>query len=98
MRVDIWSAQKAVRLALEGTLCGEIDETESKMLVGSIAKLLANVSAPIAALFALGYVAQVVNIWRVARRNYDYNFITAWHIASVIDRTVVIGIGLKYLV
>jgi hypothetical protein len=68
------------------------------MLVGSIAKLLANVSAPIAALFALGYLAQVVNIWRVASENYKYGFTTAWHVASVIDRTVVIGIGLKYLV
>src|SRR3712207_3262716 len=67
-------------------------------MMSSAAKLLANVSAPIAALFAIGYIVQVVNLWVVARQHYSFGFITAWHVASVIDRTVIIGIGLKYLV
>lgn len=67
-------------------------------MLDSIGKLLANVSAPIAGLFAVGYLAQVVNLYVVARQNYNFGYITAWHVASVIDRTVVIGIGLKYFV
>jgi hypothetical protein len=67
-------------------------------MISAIGKLLANVAAPIAALYAIGYLAQVVNIWLVAKQNYGFRFITAWHVASVIDRTVMIGIGLKYLV
>jgi hypothetical protein len=65
-------------------------------MLGSLEKLVAVLGTPLAVIYAIGSLAQVVNVWWVETA-YQFRFLTAWHIVSIMDRTVVIGLGLKYL-
>ena len=65
-------------------------------MLGSLEKLVAVLGTPLAVIYAIGSLAQVVNVWLVETA-YDFRFLTAFHIVSILDRSVVIGLGLKYL-
>jgi hypothetical protein len=65
-------------------------------MLGSLEKLVAVLGTPLAVIYAIGSLAQVVNLWWVETA-YEFRFLTAWHIVSIMDRAVVIGLGLKYL-
>jgi hypothetical protein len=65
-------------------------------MLGSLEKLVAVLGTPLAVIYAIGSLAQVVNVWWVETA-YEFRFLTAWHIVSMMDSAVVIGLGLKYL-
>ena len=66
-------------------------------MLGSLEKLVAVLGTPLAVIYAVGHLAQVVNLWLVETA-HEFSFVTAWHVVSILDRAVVIGLGLKYLV
>lgn len=66
-------------------------------MLGTVEKLLAILGTPIAIIYGIGVLAQTLNLWFV-EDSIGFSFLEAWHLVSLIDRTVVIGIGLKYMV
>jgi hypothetical protein len=65
-------------------------------MLGSLEKSVAIFGTPLAVIYTIGHLAQVVNVWWIEKA-YTLNFIAAWHVVSLLDRSVVIGLGLKYL-
>lgn len=65
-------------------------------MLASIQKVLAVAGTPIAAILAIGVLTEVTNLWRV-ENTYKFSYIEGWHAVGVIDRWVLIGIGVKYL-
>lgn len=66
-------------------------------MLASLEKLIGIVGTPVAVIYGIGFLAQVANLWLVEKA-HDFSFLTAWHAANLIDRAVVVGIGLKYWV
>jgi len=65
-------------------------------MLGSLEKLVAILGTPLAFIYTIGHLAQVVNVWKVETA-YNFNFVASWHVVSLLDKSVVIGLGLKYL-
>lgn len=65
-------------------------------MLAAVQRVLALAGTPVAAILAIGIVAQVVNLWRV-EQTYFFSYVEAWHAAGLIDRWVLIGLGVKYL-
>lgn len=65
-------------------------------MLDSLQKLLAVTGPPIAAIVAIGVLAEVTNLWRV-ERTYRFSYIEGWHAVGLVDRWILIGLGVKYL-
>lgn len=62
----------------------------------AIQKFVTVLGAPIALIYAIGVLAQVINLGFV-EKTYDFSYLKAWHIVGLMDREYVIGLGVKYL-
>src|SRR3712207_1929185 len=65
-------------------------------MLASLQRVIAFAGTPVAAILAIGIVAEVVNLWRV-EQTYYFSYVEAWHTVGLIDRWVLIGLGVKYL-
>jgi hypothetical protein len=65
-------------------------------MLAFVQKLLAVTGPPIAAIVAIGVLAEVTNLWRV-EKTYKFSYIEGWQAVGLVDRWVLIGLGVKYL-